>query len=75
MEFGHHTQVTIKCKNCGETYCFFPMRVIAFRACKCSNDDWGHYQDWVKGTFGNFTFINKEEVAFIIPTPLGEMEI
>lgn len=60
--------VTVRCNNCREEYCFFPMRVIALRSCKCGNDDFGSpLRDWSKDDFGNFTLIAKEILAFGYP--------
>jgi len=75
MNFEYNSQVTVKCKKCGEEYCFFPMRVISLRPCKCGNGNWCYPQDWSKGNFGDFLFIEKEEVSFIIPTPYGNIQV
>lgn len=72
--YTHSTQVTVKCNKCGEDYCFFPLRVVVLRDCKCSNSNWGSPgYDWPEDKFGDFTLVSKEEVSYYVETPYGRM--
>jgi hypothetical protein len=56
--------ITVKCKVCGEKYCFAPYTVIVAPKCKCGNDDIGRATEWCKGKFGNFELVAIEALRF-----------
>jgi len=65
-EHSFNEQVTVKCNQCGAVYCFFPMRILSLRECKCGNSDWGSPRGWWNNNFGNFTLVKREEIIFNI---------
>lgn len=71
-----NTQVTVKCNQCGEEGCFFPLRVVYLRDCSCGNTNYGSPSyDWPEDTYGNFTLVSKEQVVFYTETPFGRLRL
>ena len=59
-------EVTVKCNECGEIYCFYPDTVVYLQPCKCGNGDWGRPIEWKDNKFGMFTFVERNIVRYQI---------